>query len=168
MFNHLNTSGHQYLTSFTASRFMSKKYCARNYVNAYGSSDFCYMLVKSGKKYDAAQAYCKRYKGMLVEFKSTQEASGIAQYFRKKSSTSYRLWIGLRHVKSSGSDWKWDSGKKVSYQPWIESRMKQKSFKYDCAHLIMGGKTQVKSTVGKWGGSNCDSRLYTVCMRKCK
>ena len=107
-------------------------------------------------------------RAQLAEWNSPQEAKAIAKYFRKKNAIAYTLWIGLRQIRSTGGDWKWDSGKKVSYQPWLSSKAKSKSYQYECAHVIMGGKNQVKRSVGKWGGSSCYSSHYTVCMKKCK
>ena len=126
------------------------------------------MFVKKVEKHDAAEAYCKRNSGQLIEWRNPKEAKVIATYYRKKSSKGYTIWIGLRQETFGGYAWKWGSGKRVTYQPWISAKAMSKSYPYECAHVIMGGKRAVISTVGKWGGSSCGSKLYTVCMKKCK
>ncbi|GAV01434.1 hypothetical protein RvY_12147 [Ramazzottius varieornatus] len=126
----------------------------------YGWVDFdknCYAFLDADQQpstREQAQRFCKNIKADLVSIPdpSTQKFLEAA-IDRQTLNGGY--WIGLKTDSSDMYALTWEDGSTSSYTNWRNTASS------GCAYL--GGKNTTETGRGKWGKSNCNSRMGAIC-----
>lgn len=104
-------------------------------------------VIKRGRTWNQAQAYCQKKGGNLV----TVNDQRIADWMTNRKQ---RLWIGYTDQNTEG-EWKWASGEKTTFVKWNPGEPNNHGNNEDCA---------LNGPSGNWLDAPCNGRKeWSIC-----